>query len=248
MCIRDRIGTCNELNAAYAADGYSRYSNKMSCLITTYGVGELSAMNGVAGAFAEDVKVLHIVGVTRSVDSRSDDYHTRNIHHLVPKLKDSNFIGPNHRVYSEMVRDKLACSVAYLDNIETACDEVDKVIFDIYKYSKPGYIFVPADFSDMLVNPSNLVSNPVITLENAIPEVPSLELEEVTQLLLQCIYDSKTPAIIGDVLTDRFGCAPELNKLIKMTSMWNFSTVMGKSVIDESNPKYMGLYLSLIHI
>lgn len=31
---------------------------------TTYGVGELSAINGIAGAYTEQVKVIHIVGTT----------------------------------------------------------------------------------------------------------------------------------------------------------------------------------------
>ncbi|MDN5740119.1 thiamine pyrophosphate-binding protein, partial [Corynebacterium casei] len=48
------VGACNELNAAYAADGYGRQSG-VGALLTTYGVGELSALNGIAGARAEHV-------------------------------------------------------------------------------------------------------------------------------------------------------------------------------------------------
>ena len=40
----------NELNAAYAADGYARVKERsLGVIITTFGVGELSAMNGIAG-------------------------------------------------------------------------------------------------------------------------------------------------------------------------------------------------------
>ena len=46
------VGSCNELNAAYSADGYARIHG-MAALCTTYGVGELSAINGVAGCYAE---------------------------------------------------------------------------------------------------------------------------------------------------------------------------------------------------
>jgi indolepyruvate decarboxylase len=46
------IGCCNELNAAYAADGYARVKG-FAAISTTYGVGELSALNGIAGAYAE---------------------------------------------------------------------------------------------------------------------------------------------------------------------------------------------------
>jgi len=76
------VGTCNELNAAYAADGYARVKGNFlkihSCsfltwsinspdigvgaLATTYVVGELSALNGVAGSFAERVPVVKITG------------------------------------------------------------------------------------------------------------------------------------------------------------------------------------------
>ncbi|GAA4999349.1 thiamine pyrophosphate-binding protein [Actinopolymorpha pittospori] len=43
------VGNCNELNAAHAADGYSRL-NGIAALVTTFSVGELSALNTVAAA------------------------------------------------------------------------------------------------------------------------------------------------------------------------------------------------------
>ena len=55
------VGCCNELNAAYAADGYAR-TRGLSALITTYGVGELSALCGVAGAYSEHLPIVSISG------------------------------------------------------------------------------------------------------------------------------------------------------------------------------------------
>jgi TPP-dependent 2-oxoacid decarboxylase len=55
------IGCCNELNAAYAADGYSRLAG-ISALATTYGVGELASLSAVAGAYAERVPIVCITG------------------------------------------------------------------------------------------------------------------------------------------------------------------------------------------
>lgn len=57
------LGTCNELNGAYAADGYARIKEMPGVILTTYAVGELSAMNGVAGAYAEHAGMIHIVGM-----------------------------------------------------------------------------------------------------------------------------------------------------------------------------------------
>src|SRR5579862_7583820 len=71
------IGTCNELNASYAADGYARL-NGMAALITTNAVGALSAINGVAGSYAEHVPVICVCGSVplRSVERRLGMHHT----------------------------------------------------------------------------------------------------------------------------------------------------------------------------
>lgn len=68
------VGNCNELNAAYSADGYARTAKaksdpsrpcagRVGVIVTTFGVGELSALNGVAGCFSEHIPLIHIVGV-----------------------------------------------------------------------------------------------------------------------------------------------------------------------------------------
>lgn len=238
------VGTCNELNAAYAADGYSRYTNNIGCVITTFGVGELSALNGLAGAFAEDVKVLHIVGVTPSKFHTDAVVSHHNVHHLVPALKNSNFEAPLHHVYHDMVKDRISCSTEFLDNLETACDQIDKVISDIFRHSKPGYIFIPADFADKLVDPVNLFAMPTINLDMVLSGnvFDERRIQIASDLLLQLIYKSKAPAVIGDVLCDRFGCTNQLREFVQKTQMWNFSSMMGRSILDESKPTFRGVY------
>lgn len=44
------VGTTNELNASYAADAYARVGRRLGAVVTTFGVGELSAINGLAGS------------------------------------------------------------------------------------------------------------------------------------------------------------------------------------------------------
>src|SRR5580692_35318 len=55
------IGNCNELNGSYAADGYARIRG-LAALAVTNGVGALSAMHGIAGAYREHVQVICICG------------------------------------------------------------------------------------------------------------------------------------------------------------------------------------------
>ena len=71
------VGCCNELNAAYAADGCSRLAG-ISALATTYGVGELASLSGVAGAYAERVPIVCIPGAPPlpSIQQRALLHHT----------------------------------------------------------------------------------------------------------------------------------------------------------------------------
>src|SRR3954463_2805730 len=71
------VGCSNELDAAYAADGYARVGG-CSMLLTAYAVGELSALNVVMGAKAERSCVFHLVGMPtmRSQRVRQTIHHT----------------------------------------------------------------------------------------------------------------------------------------------------------------------------
>ena len=55
------VGTCNELNAGYAADGYARLTG-LGVAVVTYGVGGFSLLNAVAGAYAEMVPLVVVSG------------------------------------------------------------------------------------------------------------------------------------------------------------------------------------------
>ena len=55
-----------------------------AALSTTFGVGELSAINGIAGSYAENLPVFHLVGMPASGVQKSG----RLVHHT---LGDGNF-------------------------------------------------------------------------------------------------------------------------------------------------------------
>src|ERR1700675_496449 len=80
------IGCSNELDAAYAADGYARVRG-CSLLSTTYAVGELSALNGVMGAKAERSCVFHVVGMPTMRNQRVG----KVIHHTFGDGQFQNF-------------------------------------------------------------------------------------------------------------------------------------------------------------
>src|SRR5215469_13968798 len=72
-------GMATEQGAGYAADSYARLRG-LGAVVTTFGVGELSAINAIAGAYAESVPVVHIVG-TPALTARNAGV---TLHHNLP--------------------------------------------------------------------------------------------------------------------------------------------------------------------
>jgi alpha-keto-acid decarboxylase len=107
------VGNANELNAGYAADGYGRLRG-MSAVVTTFGVGELSTANAIAGSYAEHVPVVHIVGGP----SKDAQGTRRALHH---SLGDGDF---EHFL---RISREITCAQANLMPA-TATREIDRVL------------------------------------------------------------------------------------------------------------------------
>ena len=84
-------GTTNELNAGYAADGYARLRG-VGALCTTFGVGELSAINALAGSFAEHVAVVHVV----AAPALAKQAQHRAVHHTLGDGEFGHFAAMRH--------------------------------------------------------------------------------------------------------------------------------------------------------
>ncbi|KAH3683771.1 hypothetical protein WICPIJ_005246 [Wickerhamomyces pijperi] len=238
------VGGCNELNSGYAADGYSRYTRSLGVLITTYGVGELSAINAVSGAFAEYSKILHIVGMPSTKVMTDEQLKKQHIHHLVPdldSLKDSN-----HLVYADMV-DKVCCAKKIIMNQDQILDDLDDLILQIFKTSRPGYLFLPVDLSDELVNAERLHSQSLEHIHKSFLEIKDSEedrhITELANKVLEQVYNAKNPVILADVLADRYANGQELlQEFINKTNLHHYVTFMGKSLVSEYHPKFVGDY------
>lgn len=125
------IGTCNELNGSYAADGYARIHG-LSALAVTYGVGALSAINGIAGAYSERVPVICICG---SLPLRSLG-RGEMMHHTLADGGRGNF----YRVFAEVTAAQTELSA------ENAV-EVDRLILTAWRRRLPVYLELPSDIA-----------------------------------------------------------------------------------------------------
>lgn len=115
----------NELNAAYAADGYARVKG-VGALATTFGVGELSAMNGIAGSYSEMVPVIHIVGTPNTASQAAGAI----LHHT---LGNGDF-----DVFVNMFASVTAASV-HITHAQAA-RQIDLVISESVRRRRPGKI------------------------------------------------------------------------------------------------------------
>src|ERR1700741_166709 len=126
------IGCSNELNASYAADGYARVRGA-AMLSTTYGVGELSAINGVMGAKAEKSLVFHVVGMPSYQNQRLG----KIAHHTLGDGVFGNFVN---------ISAAAACCHAVI-NPENCIVEMERVIGEARRNNQPAYIAVPSDYA-----------------------------------------------------------------------------------------------------
>ncbi|EED4126110.1 alpha-keto acid decarboxylase family protein [Salmonella enterica subsp. enterica serovar Senftenberg] len=215
------VGCANELNAAYAADGYARMSGA-GALLTTFGVGELSAINGIAGSYAEYVPVLHIVGAPCSAAQQRGEL----MHHT---LGDGDF-----RHFYRMSQAISAAS-AILDE-QNACFEIDRVLGEMLAARRPGYIMLPADVAKKTaIPPTQALALPVHEAQSGVETAFRYHAR-------QCLMNSRRIALLADFLAGRFGLRPLLQRWMAETPIAHATLLMGKGLFDEQHLNFVGTY------
>ncbi|ECC3483603.1 indolepyruvate decarboxylase [Salmonella enterica subsp. enterica] len=215
------VGCANELNAAYAADGYARMSGA-GALLTTFGVGELSAINGIAGSYAEYVPVLHIVGAPCSAAQQRGEL----MHHT---LGDGDF-----RHFYRMSQAISAAS-AILDE-QNACFEIDRVLGEMLAARRPGYIMLPADVvKKTAIPPTEALTLPAHETQSGVETAFRYHAR-------QCLMNSRRIALLADFLAGRFGLRPLLQRWMAETPIAHATLLMGKGLFDEQHPNFVGTY------
>lgn len=213
------VGCTNELNAGFAADGYARL-NGFGALITTYNVGELSALNAIGGCMAENVPVIHIVGSPKTKFIKSNAL----IHH--------NFCQPDYYASFKAYENFTEAS-AFLTETN-AKEEIDRVISVMLKTRKPVYISIPVDITELEIeNASNIV----------MPVSDEKNLNGAVDHALKLIEKSVSPVIIGDFLIERFVCQNEFAQFVENCGIPTTTLLMGKGIIDETSEYFIGTYL-----
>ncbi|CAM3799358.1 alpha-keto acid decarboxylase family protein [Bacillus paramycoides] len=215
------IGNCNELNAAYAADGYSRIKG-IAALITTFGVGELSAINGIAGSYAENVPVIKITGTPTTKVMENGEL----VHHT---LGDGKF---DH--FSKMYREITVAQTNLTP--EHAAEEIDRVLRACWNEKRPVHINLPIDVYNKPINKPTepILNKPILSNKEA--------LDKMLLHATSKINSAKKPVILADFEVTRFHAEEDLQHFVEKTGFPIATLSMGKGIFPEKHPQFIGVY------
>lgn len=214
------IGCCNELNAAYAADGYARVRG-VGAVCTTYGVGELSALNGIAGSYAERLPVFHLVGMPNSSaqESRLVMHHT---------------LGNGEYDFFYRMTEPVVCARAIITP-QNVVLETERIIAEALYRRRPAYLAFPADLAEQPVLGS---ARPAFPMPQSNPE----SLAAATEAIVQALAEASTACVLPGVMLARAGLADKMREVIEHTGLPFATMFWDKTVIDEQHPQHMGMY------
>ncbi|MGO2367914.1 MAG: alpha-keto acid decarboxylase family protein [Serratia sp. (in: enterobacteria)] len=215
------VGCANELNAAYAADGYAR-CKPAAALLTTFGVGELSAVNGIAGSYAEYLPVIHVVGAPALRAQRAGDL----LHH---SLGDGDF-GHFARMAKEVT---VAQASLTADNAEA---EIDRLLTTALFEHRPVYLLLPSEVAE-----APLASRPTpLMLRQA--NLSQASLQAFVAAAREMLLPARRVSLLADFLAERFGAERGLEQWMAEVDMPHSTMLMGKSVLDETHACFTGTY------
>jgi len=215
------VGACNELNAAYAADGYGRL-NGVSALLTTYGVGDLSAVCGIAGACAEHVPIVFLSGAPPlyAMESRLRVHHS---------LAEGNF---------DNVRNCMEEFTAAYARITpaNAVTEIDRVLLACWREKLPVFLQIPSNISYLEIEA------PDQPLNLALPSSDPERLQSAVDRIAALLHKARRPALLVDMDADRSALAGILADLVSKCQIPYAAFRTGKGILSESNPLYRGVF------
>ncbi|PHH85508.1 hypothetical protein CDD83_323 [Cordyceps sp. RAO-2017] len=221
------VGNANELNAAYAADAYARVRG-LAALVTTFGVGELSAVNAIAGAYSERAAVVHIVGVP----SREAQDARLLLHH-----------GLNDGDYRRFARVHALFTVAQtrLWDPRTGPRQIDDVLRQCLAASRPVYIEVPVDLVPLPV-PDAALRLPIESCRRRDPLPPDPTRDTVVADVVARMRGAARPIILVDGEVRPMGIVDDVQRLVKRTGWPTWTSPFGKGLLDETAPGFHGVY------
>lgn len=219
-----RIGSTNELNAGYAADGYAR-QNGVGAVCVTYSVGAFSLLNAVAGSYTERVPVVVINGAPSSAKRLEFRDTGMQWHHLID---DQN---TDLRVFSQVTTVAERISDPHL-----APGQIDNALRACLTERRPIYLETTEDVYDLPCD------RPQGSIAASPRRSDPANAAEALDVVADRLRAAERPLVWAGVELERFGLAGEFARLLDHLGIPYVSSLSGKGVLDEDNPHYVGTF------
>ncbi|MFP6598234.1 MAG: thiamine pyrophosphate-binding protein, partial [Candidatus Hydrogenedentota bacterium] len=213
------VGTCTEAGAGFAADAYARVNGLGVCCVT-YCVGGLNTVNAVAGAYAEKSPMVVISGAP----GMGERVHSPLLHH---KVKDFST--------QREIFEKITVASVAIEDPASAPRKIDAALEACIQQKRPVYLELPRDVIGQACDAP--VRSKAIALESDAPV-----LEEVLEEAAGMLRAAKRPVVLAGVEIHRFGLQDQLLALVEKTGYPVAATLLGKSIVTENHPQYLGIY------
>ncbi len=219
-----QIGCANELNASFAAEGYARANGAAACIVT-FSVGALSALNGIAGAYAENLPVILISGGPNTNDAAAQHL----LHHT---------LGTHDFSYQRKIAEHLTCAAVVVASAEDAPYLIDHAIRSALREQKPAYIEIPCN----LAATACASPGPISSLTQIVPSDPATLKAAVTAaaaFLASCIR----PMLLAGPKLRAAGAQAAFRKLAEALGCAVAVMPSAKGFFPENHPQFAGISL-----
>jgi indolepyruvate decarboxylase len=219
----EQVYCCNELNCGYSAEGYARACGAAAAVVT-FSVGGLSAINAIAGAYAENLPVILVSGAPNTNDRATDHL----IHHT---------LATHDWSYQWEIAKKLTCAAVSVTSAADAPRLIDYAIRTALREKKPAYIEIACN----IASASCAAPGPASAV---LAEEPSdrESLEAAIAAAAKFLIGKKKPVLL---IGSKLRAAGAEKQAIELADALGCAvTVMAaaKSFFPEDHPLYAGMY------
>ncbi len=217
------ISCCNELNAGYAADGYARATGGAAAVVVTFSVGGLSALNAIAGAYAEDLPLIAISGGPNT----NSEAECELLHHTLGVLD----YGYQREIFQCVTADAVI-----IRNPIDAPQQIDLAIDTALRKRKPVYLEIACNIAKAPTSAAH-----ARTFDGH-PTSDPRSLADAVEHAAALLNSAVKPVLVAGVKLRPFAaCGPF--RAVADTAGYAVATMPNaKGLFDEQHANYIGTY------
>jgi pyruvate decarboxylase/indolepyruvate decarboxylase len=193
-------------------------------VLTTFNVGAYSALNGVAGAYAERLPVI----IVSSSPNTNDPAENHILHHTM---------GTHDFTTQYEVFRQVTCAAVRIQHPANAPEMIDHAISTALRERKPAYIEIPCNLSAAPCPPPA----PFSALSSGQPS-NALMLADAVGRATDVLAEAKKPILLAGAHLRPYGAIEAFQELAEALGCAVAVMPNAKGFFPEDHPQYAGIY------